>query len=549
MPSEPTVAYIGVGSNVEPHRNIPRALEALRERAAVTGTSAFYVTPPVNRPEQDDYVNGVWRVETETLPRTFKREVLRAVEDDLERVRSDDPYAPRTIDLDLLLYGDRVMNIPELTLPDPDIRTRPFVAVPLLELAPGLVLPGTGTPLADLARTMDRGGLREDAELTARLRMMVPGAAPSAAPPAAPAPAPAAKPPGRRPAPPPRREAPKKNSLPLAGRDGEGGRRGKHPHPASPVKGEGPKSGVPPTKPTAGSGPGPAFPGIPAPPPVRKIEETPPGDLPSSRGGQASRELLWTREYEQTGGIRLDYTDELPPAVKMFLQFLGPGGQREEYNRVLDIGCGKGRVGLHMARLGFHVTGFDIVDSAVQTFAREAWQRGFGERVSVHTHDAGAPWPAADGETDCAFAVTILDNLITPDEHEHFRRELRRVLRPGGLAVVRSYLPNDGYYGPLLRSSPRQKERVLTDPNNGITFRLYTHEELRAFPGEGFCLRQDRLWRSQSFKYGLIHPRLSAMLIFESGVPQETQVPDLDLAALHPATSIHRASVILKPET
>lgn len=167
----PVTAYVGVGSNVKPEENIPKGLELLAREARLCAVSTFYRCAALDRPEQPEFVNGVCRVETDRPARDFKFGVLRDIERRLGRHRTADRYAPRTLDLDLLLYGDRVWSEDDLVVPDPDIRTRPFIAVPLLELAPDLTLPDTLEPLADVAAAHDRKGLRPDRALTEAIRL------------------------------------------------------------------------------------------------------------------------------------------------------------------------------------------------------------------------------------------------------------------------------------------------------------------------------------------------------------------------------------------
>lgn len=146
------VAYVGVGSNIDPERNVPAAVNALARRLPVTAVSTFYRTPPVGAPGASHFYNGVVVVEAvEPLDRIAA--ILTGIERDLGRDRvAGDPNAPREIDLDLLLAaGIPVEQTPPV---HPDVRTRAFVAQPLLEVAPDLVLPG-GDRLADLARAFD----------------------------------------------------------------------------------------------------------------------------------------------------------------------------------------------------------------------------------------------------------------------------------------------------------------------------------------------------------------------------------------------------------
>lgn len=173
MTNRSTIAYIGVGSNIEPEANILDALDLLKEHSCVTATSTFYRTPAIGRPEQPDYLNGIWRIETGLAPRDLKFTVLRRIEDQLRRVRGPDKYAARTIDLDLLLYGGLVANDPDCTLPAPELRSRAFLIVCLLELDPFLILPDTREPLAVLPAASGTETYMTDIEFTSRLRSRI----------------------------------------------------------------------------------------------------------------------------------------------------------------------------------------------------------------------------------------------------------------------------------------------------------------------------------------------------------------------------------------
>jgi 2-amino-4-hydroxy-6-hydroxymethyldihydropteridine diphosphokinase len=168
--ADPVEAFVAVGSNIEPERNIAAALDMLMECVAVTGVSTFYRTAPLGRPEQDPFLNGVWSIETSAGARNLKFAVLRRIEAELGRLRTADRYAPRTIDLDVAVYGREAIDEPDLVVPDPDIAVRPFLAVPLAELAPGLELPGTGIRVGDLPAASATEGLEAVPEFTGRLR-------------------------------------------------------------------------------------------------------------------------------------------------------------------------------------------------------------------------------------------------------------------------------------------------------------------------------------------------------------------------------------------
>jgi 2-amino-4-hydroxy-6-hydroxymethyldihydropteridine diphosphokinase len=167
-----TRAFVGIGSNIEPERNIAKALISLAREARVVGVSTFYRTRPEGRPEQPDFYNGVAEIETD-LPPVELKQTLRRIERELGRERTEDEYAPRTIDLDIALYDDLAIETDDLTIPDPRISKRAFLAIPLFELAPDLVLPGSGIALRDIAESFCEHGMQPLTAYTERLRKEV----------------------------------------------------------------------------------------------------------------------------------------------------------------------------------------------------------------------------------------------------------------------------------------------------------------------------------------------------------------------------------------
>jgi 2-amino-4-hydroxy-6-hydroxymethyldihydropteridine diphosphokinase len=166
-------AYVAVGSNIEPEDNIPRALLMLKTHVTISAISNFYRTSPVGGRKQPDFINGVLRIQTDKSPRQLKFDILRKIEDKIGRIRSEDKFTARTIDLDMILYGMTVLDELGLCLPDPSIRRYPFVAAPLLELSPEMILPDTQTPLANVPVAKLTTGLHLEAEFTDRLRRLI----------------------------------------------------------------------------------------------------------------------------------------------------------------------------------------------------------------------------------------------------------------------------------------------------------------------------------------------------------------------------------------
>ncbi|HVP69594.1 MAG TPA: 2-amino-4-hydroxy-6-hydroxymethyldihydropteridine diphosphokinase [Anaeromyxobacteraceae bacterium] len=145
-------AYVAVGSNLADRwANLGRAARFLRGAplVAVLRASRVYDSEPVG-PPQPRYLNAVLELETGRTPESL-HQLLREAEDEALRDRRKGArWGPRTLDLDLLLFGDRIVRTAALTVPHPRMAHRRFVLAPLAELAPALVVPGTGATVAAL---------------------------------------------------------------------------------------------------------------------------------------------------------------------------------------------------------------------------------------------------------------------------------------------------------------------------------------------------------------------------------------------------------------
>ena len=153
----PTKAFIGLGANLgDPETQVRRAFAALAElpRTRLLAASSLYRSAPVGVVAQLDFVNAVAEVETALTARALL-EALLAEERRFGRTR-EFPNAPRTLDLDLLLYGDRVIAEPGLVVPHPRMHERAFVLAPLAEIAPDIAIPGKGRAAALLAACADQ---------------------------------------------------------------------------------------------------------------------------------------------------------------------------------------------------------------------------------------------------------------------------------------------------------------------------------------------------------------------------------------------------------
>lgn len=143
-----TLVYIALGSNLaSPLEQVNAAVNAIGEipDSRIVATSSFYRTPPLGPQDQPDYLNAAVALETTLDPETLLDHTQR-IERQQGRVRKAERWGPRTLDLDVMLFGDRVINSERLTVPHYDMKNRGFMLWPLFEIAPDLHFPD-GTSL------------------------------------------------------------------------------------------------------------------------------------------------------------------------------------------------------------------------------------------------------------------------------------------------------------------------------------------------------------------------------------------------------------------
>lgn len=167
-------AYILIGSNVHKKANYPKALRRLSAIGTVLAISSVYETAPIGSKTTESFYNGAVLLETELGAYPLKR-ALRIIESQLGRVRTNDPYASRTVDLDIVLFNHDTINDEDLHIPDPLILQQPIAALPLAELSPRYVHPTDGRTLAEIARTFGKHppGVRIEAMATVRAKQII----------------------------------------------------------------------------------------------------------------------------------------------------------------------------------------------------------------------------------------------------------------------------------------------------------------------------------------------------------------------------------------
>jgi 2-amino-4-hydroxy-6-hydroxymethyldihydropteridine diphosphokinase len=152
----PNTAYLSLGSNIKPEENLRAAVRILAALTRLIAVSSVWETKPLGLRDQPNFLNAAAIVETDLAPEELKRQVLDRIEQSLGRVRQADKNAPRPIDIDLMLFNRQIFQLGHRRIPDPEIMERPFVAIPLAEIAPDYQHPLTGQTLSQIA-----GGFEE----------------------------------------------------------------------------------------------------------------------------------------------------------------------------------------------------------------------------------------------------------------------------------------------------------------------------------------------------------------------------------------------------
>ena len=169
-------AYLSLGSNIEPEMNLSAAVAILAELTTLKAVSSVWETLPLGMANQPNFLNAAALIETELTAEQVKAQLLSPIEQKLGRVRQANKNAPRPMDIDLMLFNRQIFQLGDRHIPDPEVLERPFVAIPLAEIAPDYVHPKTGQTLREIAATFEetKAGMTLRPDLSEKLRRLIP---------------------------------------------------------------------------------------------------------------------------------------------------------------------------------------------------------------------------------------------------------------------------------------------------------------------------------------------------------------------------------------
>jgi 2-amino-4-hydroxy-6-hydroxymethyldihydropteridine diphosphokinase len=157
-PRQTNRAYLSLGSNIEPERHLPAAVVQLAQFGRVRAVSTVWQTAPIGFSDQPDFLNAAVLLETTQSAQALGEQIIPKIEESLGRVRTENKNAPRTIDIDIMLFNEDVLSLGQRHIPDPEVLERPFVAIPLAEIDPDYVHPETGQSMRRIAERFTASG-------------------------------------------------------------------------------------------------------------------------------------------------------------------------------------------------------------------------------------------------------------------------------------------------------------------------------------------------------------------------------------------------------
>lgn len=182
----------------------------------------------------------------------------------------------------------------------------------------------------------------------------------------------------------------------------------------------------------------------------------------------------WANEYKKQG-IPSSFRKEPSNALVEFISWLETQSSNEK-QKAADLGCGLGRNSLYLASRGYSVIAIDLLQNNVDVVKREAERTNL--RVTPVAQDVSSKWPITPNSLDIAIDIFCYKHITNKQSQKNYRKELWKAMKPDGFYFISLASVNDGFYGPLLQTSPCPAEKLVVDPYANISSYLYSISDL-----------------------------------------------------------------------
>jgi SAM-dependent methyltransferase len=223
---------------------------------------------------------------------------------------------------------------------------------------------------------------------------------------------------------------------------------------------------------------------------------------------------LWEREY-RTKGVPTSFKEEPSQCLGYFLDYLR-GHEIPLRGRLLDLGCGNGRNGLHFARAGLEVHAVDIAENALSDFKAKADRERAADRVHFHCRSIDEPLPLGPEYFDFAICLTVMENLLTDWQVNSFKAEVFRLLKTGGYFLLYFLTEQDGFYRPVLDAADKG---TIFIPDTGMTQRIFSKAEARELFQDVFRACDSHTFEFEDERFGRRYMRELVAFIFQKRAP------------------------------
>lgn len=217
----------------------------------------------------------------------------------------------------------------------------------------------------------------------------------------------------------------------------------------------------------------------------------------------------WSEEYKRQGIPSSFRKDPTKPVVE-FISWL----KLRNFNglKAADIGCGLGRNSFYLAAQGFEVTGIELLEENVKAINEEAQSKHLP--IHAFSQDASSDWPIAINSLDIAIDVFCYKHIVNKEKQLNYRSELWKSLKSDGFYFLSLASEKDGFYGPLIETSPDPKNKLIIDPHSNIPSFLYSLKDVQKEFSDLFEVVEIHEQISTSPMYGQEYPRavLNAIL-------------------------------------